>query len=775
MVSRINKHRLLYQPLTQYTTSTLDISQPRKDIQLKEVFPDDVNAEEYIEHFINSKSRYLVIDKSVFNAFGACFIHVSKLIIKSMRNEEEVKKRLKQLASLRHFLLADIANINNCKVINQHSSYLINEIKVILKMGHEEMIVSNAAEISELLCYCFQTLTILVAVNERANIEIVPNLIKTAVELIKDYLKKSYSNDLLKQVYSYGISQCEEWEIGIKSNERLAVAFERKKFSLIQLTPEAPVYSLRYMLLYFLSKPSLFNIIADQIDKALISTILLIQIKDLSATHEEETNTELKLNEALVCMKFIKRVLIILKDSLIILETKEGLRELIINSIISAVNNEKVAFIDKWKKKTDLVENFSNIVSYKTSNDYIAIIFKFLNETGSILPLFIEDTIINLINILNTIKGKEKQIRILKTYIVELLFDKRRIIIDETVECFICLIGSNTFHFTSPKSLPPKLCELEDLMNKRVVILLGSMIESKAEWAKKLLEYFIEQLSTKKAQLFGLCRLIYCSLTGKLCDNELFYNRFFNSKEYTVKYEKSVESNTKAVEAFVDIEGINTLMNILIKHSGSIALLESLLLELSSIKQVSEQLLKEPQAIIQFIALSNNETTSLALTNQLLQIAKHNQLATETNYFPLSLIKFIRDSIISKEKSKSITTLPLMKLMVQFLSYEPGLTSLKNHQLILSKNMEVDNFFEVMVNNKELVKEHYESFLMLLGGLQRDNDEVAKSIDSLELIAKKKLYRSLKCLIKQVTYIMIILESTRRFRQYITDIHRIDI
>jgi hypothetical protein len=305
-------------------------------------------------------------------------------------------------------------------------------------------------------------------------------------------------------------------------------------------------------------------------------------------------------------------------------------------------------------------------------------------------------------------------------------------------------------------------------MNKRVVILLEGIVESKIEWTKKVLEYLIEQIEqliTNEILLFGLCRLIYCLLTGKVCDNELFYKKFLRNKEHAVRYK---ELNTKAVEVFVNIGGINTLMNILIKHNGNIVLLESLLLELTSIKQVSEQLLKKPQAIIQFIVLSNN--TSLVLTNQLLQIAKYNTLIKAVNYFPLSLVEFIGEGIISKEKAKSLAVLPLMELMVKFLSFEDGLSSLKDHQLMLSKNMKIDDFFELMVENKELLKEHYENFLLILGGLQRDNDEVAEHIDKLKLITEKKLYRSIKSLVKQVR-INIILGSARRYRKNIKDTH----
>ena len=624
-----------------YTHSKLNSMCDSATDYLKEIIAAyDVKMEKIFDQELN---------ENVIKVYVICFNYFTNYLVKFLSSETPIPvgkahKSLKKLHILNKFLMMTVGTKNNPIILGQYDVIIIQIINEILNIGHKQLTSHNKFKniplATPFLCYQFQILVMLVSMNEGRSFMKVAALdsIKVIYETLERFAKMCFTDPVLKEIYSIRLGKSENW-ISI-NNVMIAYAFNRKKFSLIQLGPLAstPQFSLRYIIFYYILKiAQLLSFDDNPIMKERLLGLVLLLVKDGTEfieakleqkeplTKEELADVEIVLNESLVSANIIKRILPRIADPFAMLE-KLGFIQIIKRFIelliISSLEFGLVGLPEEMKKN-----EITDCASYKVAKDYIYGVFNFLSKlkntkdlVGPATPTriafkgskdsfltLIEEITCRIIEGIDNLKGKEEHLQLAMTYLVEYLFDNRKLISRQSAEYIIKLISSNRFHYTSPKSLEENELELplEKLTNERICILLVDIIEYERTWAETILQHLINtirMLLNNEKLLFGLCKLILCGVSSKCLDNSEFYKIIFepNRKEMNFEQYSKLLINTKSkiIKSFIEIKGINELMNILLNdchkknaNKKSIMIIEGLFLELAGIPSIAEQII----------------------------------------------------------------------------------------------------------------------------------------------------------------------------------------
>ena len=744
--------------------------------------------------------------------FIICFYRATNELlayISEEENSEPPEKALKRLATLNAFLLLMLQDRKNPAILAPHDVTLMQIISEALNAVHEKLANSTKKDVSSaayFLYYLFQALAMLTALNEGRNFmkSAANDAIKFAFEAFEISLRISISHPILKEVYGYPLGEGEKWEKTKEKYVKASVGFDKKKFSVIQIVSDLgpPKFTLRYINLYYALK--IIQLLIPRkipgLDERVLE-IIAIQLKDMSECLEMKTshknfplgedivNVENVLNQNLACFNIIKRILPCVGDPFSILDKcgyTRFLKVLTENHLSMALRFQLAAVIEQ-SGGSDVVENMASEVSYKLTHDYISGVFNFLNRlknantnkavktpiktSKASISSFVEEIMGEIINRIDTVQSSSANMTVFKAYIVEYLFDNKCIVSKQTAEYIIRLVESKAFHFTSPEVLKGPLPKdetvesaVETLTNKRIVILLNEIMAYDKAWAETIWHHLIGQIKTlfekdEECMLFGLFKLIYCSLTNEVHSNYTFYSRLFDSRvskvlDYKAYVENEPKGESKSVKAFIDVKGIYDIISMIqASHHKSpepksiVKMTEQLLLELIRIPSISEQILKQqpPSVVVEFlecaIAYPHVRDVTFDFLQTLLAVVKYNQRMAvvaandKSSYLPLTVLDFIK----TRGKEDNVKSMiPFIELLINFVvAREVGAPSIVIHQTILNKSMSLDFLFQILNSNSNtpLVGKILGLFLKFLGRLQTHNDQVAADISNSSLIS----------------------------------------
>ena len=767
---------------------------------------------EIIKYFESTKSKVVINDlRSNFLKDKSIMIYITSYnfttkVVSKLLGEKtdaaETQQALKGLLTLRYFLLINIDDEKNQVILGKYDIPIYKIIKETIQCISQSITkLGKSANVSLIgrFLYCqIEILFALLALHERSNTSDTLEFFKESFEFLCEFLKTSYSNNTFKEILSHEITHDEKWETEEKNNSKAAVIFGRRKFSLIQLKTGNPKLSVQYLILYNLLKTlKSFNLSTiESLKESILETlglffknslVVLIAMKKQPVSRGQDLlPVELFFNEIAISFDIIKRMVPKLDIPFPLLEKykyTEFCKPLIVNYNMLVLESRLISFTNALKGNAKSLEEFVDVISYKTSHDYVSTVFKCLNKINSnkkltsSLILLLEDVLAGIVECLDSLGGIKNSIQILKVYIAEYLFDNKSNLSHNMFGSIVKLLETNTFRFTAPGNLnePFSVIELEDLTNKRMLLLLKKAIEHDQECAQTTLIHFFELLGKHikdNISLFGLCKVIYCAIIGEVLDNTSFYNKVYKEKRPEINYELYMKNRdkkiTKGMQVLIDIKGINSMIDLLLesfnesKNENNIKLIEWLFLELSGIQFVSEELIKEPCFILKFLVYSNKNiyvTTNFMI--QLLSVIKYNpnivsnESIDSKNYLPICLMNIIEKNIPNTNNTQFNAEIkdvvPLLGLVAYFFSYEEKLHSIKIHQSIFIRDIKLNNLFKTLINScKENIGDLIQYILLLIGGLQKDNDDAYVHITGLNLISEKKLLIFIKSIISQV-------------------------
>ncbi len=720
-------------------------------------------------------------------------------------------------AVLNDFLLLIMQDRKNSPLLSQQDVSLMQIVRESVNQLHERLAnvpkSPNARNVAYFLYYQFQTLAMLSAFNESRSFmkTAASDCIRLAFETLERSLRASMGSAALKEAYTLPIDGHETWMVDQQPHVKIAVQFGKKKLALVQLGAgsASPLFSLRYIAIYYALKITQMMISRKifTFEERTLETIAIV-LKDtaellgqaLISPPKELTRVEIALNEDLACFNVIKRILPSGDDPFAILE-KLGYTRLIKELVgIHLATALKLGLVAPAELK-------SEPVSYKRVHDYVAGVFNFVSRlrdikssklskiatktTKASIGNLAEEVFGEIIGTIDTMSAAESSLLVLKTYVVEHLFNCKNVVSRQTAEHLIRLIESKAFHFTSPNTFaeldpaaPGKENKLNKTNNRRIVTLLNEVVAYDKNWAETILGHMMGQIKplySREEQLFGLYKLIYCAVANEVHDNASFSSKFLintapvarpTRATYT-EYES--RSENKAVQAFLDIKGVDQLFEILQvtykamllepgraiqPFSAAARMTEQLFLNLNSIPAVAEQvLLKSPgiaTEFLEFFALGEHvQTVVVSFMQRLLAAIKYSGNSAKFQaspdirnaYFPLRLLDFVR----SQPRER---TVPLLELLVNFVAPEAGVRSLEQIQSVMMGSQALDTFFSVVRSPGPSAGIVLELFVRFLGGLQFHNDTVAIQIAGSPVLAKKELYQFIKGEIVQVASIV---------------------
>ena len=226
-------------------------------------------------------------------------------------------------------------------------------------------------------------------------------------------------------------------------------------------------------------------------------------------------------------------------------------------------------------------------------------------------------------------------------------------------------------------------------------------------------------------------------------------NDVFKPMNYS-DYSKQLQKlESRAVKAFIDIKGIPILLKLL-SHNKEISIkvtrmILNLTLELLSIHQIIETLLKQSLILSEFIqTLINDPIRNYILASiirKILSIIKYNSkpitinIANAGNYFPIYLIESIKGI---KEPNASFV---FIELLHEFLLYESEAPPITFHQEILYKKLDFYQIFHMIEKYKKtpIIGKITELMLRSLGRLKNKNSQVTIELCKSDIISENIL------------------------------------
>ena len=739
------------------------------------------------------KDDVLKVFVITFNCFTSLFV--------SSESIEEMEASIKYISILNQFLLFTLGEQKNPFTLGRHDASIILIIKKALADVNRQLITSNkygdSSLVAGFLCYQFQALAMIIALNEGRSFMKTAALdsIKVVLETFACMYEEMLANEVLRKVYEIRLGEDEMWVTLDKLHVKIAIGFSKKKFTIIQLNspPENPHFSLRYMILYYILKSiRLLPLEENPLMKEKILKIVAVVLKDNRGvltikdpiTSKDMIGIEIVLNEYLVLFNIIKRIIPKVGDPLARLDKFDYINYLI--PIIEKYFNVvmRLDLMVKCSQVNDCVE-----LSYKTTNDYLSGLFNFLDKvrdakssisllkttkseikgSTAIILNFIEEVTGKIVQSIDTIEGTEHGLEILKFYIIEYLFDNDNLFSKQTAEHILKLLMSTRFHFTSPKSLQSlfdskvtRETSLENETNKRMVALVNKVMECDKIWAETILDHFITLIPTllnDEESLFGICKFIYCGVTGNCISNLSFFNKLFNKEYEEVKdmrnIKKKQKEESKSIRGFVNIKGIHKLIDILLmrvyedgvrvsKSENAVIMIEQLLLELAGLPLVAQQLLSEvslPAKFLNYInvACDPRKITVKLLTILLRLVRQSEKINENDNYLPTQIIGYIRENT---DKPKE--ALKFARVIINFLTQEANTPPITNHQLAINNIVDMKHVLKILEesNDKAYIGKQLITTLEYLNVVQRNNNYVTKKISN--LIRNNKMYLLIK-------------------------------
>lgn len=712
------------------------------------------------------------------------------------------KKLIEDLRMLHKFLISSIGHKGNDIIIRQYGPILFQIINNNLTAIHNE--AKSIQLISQLIYIQYQLLGILlklIAMSEMKTMS-ANEIINKSFEIVERFMKTSFGDELLEGVYEYPIKSSEFLADSVQGHIKIAACVSKPLFFLIHLkkVEAAPEFSLKYLCLHYLNE--ILQLMASHkidIVKEKLMDLLLVVLKKALINFDKKMccyrDVEIALNETAMGFTILKTISQAMHDPLELFckpEHKQFFNSLFDSYTTSVIRHELIAFADA---------PFSScrVVSYKSTYDYIAVLFKLfsaLNELqGSAcctespkapakfsMLAASEEFIGKLIKELDEVKGYKKGVRVVTDYIIEYLSDSAHSISRQRAECAVNLLSASSINFTAPATLASvRLAEpAESLRNRRVLATLKRTIEGNKFWAETILRHLVEVAKSKCGEeetMFGLCKLLYCAVAGEVCGNRRFGEIVFGKVVKTVDYKSYAGSvqrgESKAVKGFISIKGINTLMLLLRSITSGNAhkkrsenkaatILEGLILRLIEVPDIAEQLIDHPSTAMDFLNYPRSEVVA-QFVGTLLKMAKFGyeentcESVSAAAYFPSAIILHLTHILSEddKEDEELGKAILLMKLVEDFLDQEDKVPLAKDRQALVSKNIKMKVMLKALKKkcSHRLIGKAVKRFLGLVCKLQLHNEEVAKQVCGPKALNVNKLCKFLKRLVINVSFV----------------------
>lgn len=625
--------------------------------------------------------------------------------------------------------------------------------------------------ISLFIYYQLQLIAIIAAFNQSKKSRDADETIKKTLEIMENAMVILCSTQQLREICSISVSNSETWIRSQSKIKSIAIQYGKKKIGTINMRKnnEDPIITIRYANLYYLVKilkllksRKIIRIAEQAIETLafiLKGNTLLNDIKNL-----DKLIIETVLNENVIAMKLLIQLLSNMDNPYAALTKYEYstiLRKFIKNHILASLFTHNISLPFLNPDKGDLQK-----ISYKEMKDYVPLAFSFLNELkhfGSSkkstkiiktsMNEFIEVLMGELVALIDKIEGNDIDILIVKAHIVEFFAENANNITLVTTEYIVQLLVSNSFHYTSPKSI--KECseklsnietELERDTSMRLVWLLNTVINHDKFWSTAIFHTFMAAISQsydKEDILFGLYKLIYCTLTSEVHDNNSFYSQILQKSpkqmDYATFLEKDKLGERKSIVAFIEIKGIHSLFSFLFSAYSDaiqeyyfgkppqiedeelvekpekkfyspicITLTEQLLIHLHCIPLFAEDLISEPQdlfTLLEFATCTQRyQEVAMTILQELMISCKYCRnlaiIQPENNdYFPLTLLHFAPTLNKNRSPAKLSSTIYVMQLIVNFLKLDPESVAITIHQNMYFRTQIPLIFFGILKGN----------------------------------------------------------------------------
>jgi len=683
------------------------------------------------------------ISESALNALFLCLRY------------DNFKINIQDSQILFNFLAGCLNNKRDSMMAKKYGAVLLQIVSKNISTIQSES--KNIIDTSHFLCIQYKMLIILLDLIQ--NTATLNEIISNCYELIEQSIRH-----LLNKTYEYPLGKDEAWIEGIQRYVKVATCVNKPLFTIISLSKSnvQPKFSLRYLCLYCLYRAVtlMTSKKIDNIKKSLVDLMELILKSLLDAYNTKyHMNTELLLNETLTFFLILKSIISCIS------KPSEVLNKLDNNKLLNSLITSYVNTILKYK----LIAITFDTISYKHAYDYIAVLFIFLQEVNRIRDklkhtlknqIFFGEFIGKLIKKLDEVDEE-----VMVDYIIEYLFEDN-VISKQKAECIVNLLTTKSVHFTSPYNLDNILHE-PIVRNKRIQIMLKKVIEDDKLWAETILKHLIDLVKTKsdeEAIVFGLYKLIHCACSGLIYTNNSFNSLIFDKELNDINFDiystNTQRGETKAIRGFIDIKGINTLISLLkdnlISNSKVTIMTENLILKLTEIPAISQQLISNSLIIVDFLNCPKRDV-ALKLLSKLMRMAKFSsednniEILNTENYLPIALTRHLTLKFNEKEELGKL--IPFMDLIVKFLEEEHGAYSVNRRQVLLSTYFNIKTVFTELRENKNspFINEAIKNFLKLICNLQLHNKTVAKSICNYKALKIEELSKFLKLLIKDVT------------------------
>ena len=609
--------------------------------------------------------------------------------------------------------------------INKFDIVIFKLVKEVLIVIHKNFIEDEVLRARFLYCQ-FQALAILAALNEEVVNTRAQESITAYLNTFDIFLRESISNPSLSQVYSVPIGENEAW-ISL-NNTYSSVIFNKVKFNLIHMGKNKPKFSIRYIALYYMLK-FIHLLASKKVDELILETISTI-LKQINRSSEGDV--EMFLNEALVSLKIVRRVLPNMKKPSKVLEKIEIklLAETYIQQVHRANLYEPYNTFSKKNYISKLFNTLSKLRNEKSLKD---------NDYNVAIVSLVEEVIGKFIALLNSDIGYG-----LKVYVIKYLYSNRTTLSLKVAESITRLIASKAINFTLTLK---EENTMESIMNKELIITLIELTKHNEQRAQSILKLFIKSIRehTDEAILFCIHKLLLCVVKRKVYDDNTFYKKIFSKEKPKItfkKYKKLEEQrNEKTVKVFIDIKGEKELVDIFLKlEKGNLMkMTRSVIVKL--IPYMSKIILKDISILLELCDHLKEYPQIMKVVISVIQ-----SLLSEIKY-NLPTVKDKTDYVVSiivdmfKRNRSNKNAVVLMDLITNFIEYEEGVQHMQYRQEVFKKNMIIDLFFSSLKENrhKVFIGRLINLFIKLIGNLIRQNDVIATYIYNSPLISDKEL------------------------------------
>lgn len=668
----------------------------------------------------------------------------------------------------------------------------------------------NKADIVHFYYLQFEALAIITAYNDSKRFmrSAASEAIGSICNVFEDYLKHSFISESSTQFYLSQIRMPENWmRHHSRTNKILSTFLGRKKIAMTftgdsttSLQKQDISFTLEYANLYYGFKT--FKIMLERgnipNEQKLMETIvsifqyhsgLLAKIVE-NKLDFNSGNIGSLLNDCLICVKII---------TAIVAKYEEPIREI-----------EKYSFISFFKQSICdfMAVSLSNKLiplskikcGEKDSADFCSEMFKLLytlqslstkkaesspskSKHNSQLSLYINEILLELLIYIESHFETFKPNRyLLRNNFTEYAEKSSKVMNNQLVNLVVRLYNHCLFTFTAPLKVDFTGNELKIIISeepldleseKKLMDLFIKILAHDKDWALNIFTHLLGHIknSINSAEnLYGLFKVIYCSIYNEVYTNLDFLNILGKDNQNEVKCNEKVigalaEANAEHIPVICLIESYKKK-----ERNAKEIILEEMIMRLYKIPAICEvqfcfphtftTLLKEcitfkqgRKFVLKYISLCLNSLQSKKIPSTNFD---------KSNYLPLIIINVFQEIISKEGVNPEITQLFLQyyDLLTKFLDCQAEPKVYQAHQKALFSNSAIETLFEITIKiqyflgitiffrDKETIYHLLQNFLKIIKGILHKNKQI--NIDLCNIISNKEITKILNIQIEKV-------------------------